>query len=79
VIDRADGIINLCEMKYSNKPYLITKNYAQTLQRKHALFYSVTNTRKTAHITLVCSGGLLDKGHRHAAHSVVSLDDLFDG
>jgi hypothetical protein len=77
VLDRADGVINLCEMKYGNKPYLISKDYARTLQQKRDLFCSMTNTRKTTHITLVSSGGLSSKGHRHAVQSVIDLDALF--
>jgi hypothetical protein len=34
LIDRADNCINLCEMKFSSAPYILTKKYADELLQK---------------------------------------------
>ena len=58
VIDRRDGVINLCEMKFSIKPYLITKSYAEELRNKIGVFKEVTKTTKSIFLTMVTSFGL---------------------
>lgn len=58
LFDRADGIINLCELKYAAEPFTITKAYARELRDKIAIFEEVTGTRKDVHLTLVTPEGL---------------------
>jgi uncharacterized protein len=53
VIDRADNIVNLCELKFSDKPYTITKEYAAKLTSRKHIFKEITKTRKSIFITLV--------------------------
>lgn len=38
LIDRNDGIIDLCEMKYSESEYAISAAYAQEMARKRSVF-----------------------------------------
>lgn len=38
LIDREDGVINLCEMKFSVNPYRITDNYEETLRNRMSIF-----------------------------------------
>jgi len=57
VVDRADNCINLCEMKYSDEPFTITKSYAQILRRKIRMFRDVTRTRKNLFLTMVTTHG----------------------
>ena len=77
LIARKDGVINLCEMKYSIHPYTISKEYDQTLQQKRIAFATETNTRHALHITFVSTYGLSEKGYRASVQSEVTLDDLF--
>ena len=77
LISRKDGVINLCEMKYSLHPYTIDINYDQVLQNKRMAFLSETGTRKAIHITMVTTYGLTEKGYRASVQSEVTLDDLF--
>ena len=58
VIDRRDGVINLCEMKFSIKPYTIDKKYAEELRNKIGVFREVTKTPKSIFLTMVTSFGL---------------------
>lgn len=45
LIDRADNVMNLCEMKFNNAPYTIDKNYYLKLKKISELKKD-TNTRK---------------------------------
>ena len=77
LIARRDGVINLCEMKYSSHPFTISKQYDQILQRKRMTFLAETQTRRAIHITMITTYGLTNKGHRASVQSEVTLDDLF--
>jgi hypothetical protein len=77
LIDRRDGVINLCEMKYSLHPFTISMKYDQELQQKRMALLSETGTRKAIHITMVTTYGLTEKGYRASVQSEVTLDDLF--
>jgi len=77
VISRKDGVINLCEMKYSLHPITISAQDDQGLQRKRTAFLAETGTRKATHITMVTTYGLTEKGHKASIQSEVTIDDLF--
>ena len=46
LIYRKDQVINLCEMKFSTKPFAIDKKYAANLQNKMGSFREETDTKK---------------------------------
>ncbi len=78
LIDRADGCINVCEMKFSEGPFTIDKAYAAELQRKLRTFREVTGTRKTLFLTLLAAGGLKDNQYRvELVTHTVPLEKLF--
>jgi hypothetical protein len=77
VIDRRDGIVNLCEMKYSNKEFVITRDYDDHLRKRREAFRQETKTRKSLHLTFVTTYGLSRKGYWSSAQSEVTMDDLF--
>ncbi len=79
VIDRADHCINLCEIKYSDNLFEITKKYRKDLERKKRVFQQVTKTRKALFITLITPFGIKKNSHSTAlVDSQVTLDSLFD-
>ena len=77
IISRKDGVINLCEMKYSRDVFAIDKDYDNILGRKAATFAGVTKTRKAVHQTMVTANGLMKNGYSSRIQSEVSLQDLF--
>ena len=77
IISRKDGVINLCEMKYSLHPITLTARDDQELQNRRMAFLAETGTRKAIHITMVTSFGLAENGYRASVQSEVTLDDLF--
>jgi len=77
LIDRNDNIINLCEMKYSAKEFVITKTYDENLRNKRCAFIEETKTRKTVHITMITTYGVKHNEYWNGIQSEVLLDDLF--
>lgn len=59
VIDRRDGVINVCEIKFSQSPFTIDKRYAAELATKLETFKRVTETRKAVFLTFITSDGLV--------------------
>jgi uncharacterized protein len=58
VIDRKDRIINLFEIKFSEKEFIISKEYAAQLSDKVQRFKDATKTTKTIHLTMLTAFGL---------------------
>ncbi len=78
VIDRRDGCINLCEMKFSDAEFVIDKATARVLRDRRATFGRVTKTRKTLFLTLVTTHGVRDNRYRQELGvQVVTMDALF--
>jgi AAA+ ATPase superfamily predicted ATPase len=63
LIDRADDIISVCELKHTVNPFVITKRYAAELRRKLAVFQTSTGTRKGLQLVLVTTSGLVDNAY----------------
>lgn len=77
LIDRNDGIIDLCEMKYSDAEYSISSQYAQEMARKRAVFQQVSKTKKAVHLVLVTTQGIAPGVNQYSVQASVVLDDLF--
>jgi len=78
LFDRKDGVINLCEMKYSKAEYAISKREESQLRNKIAVFEHETGARKAVHLTMVTTYGLAANSHSGIVQSEVSLDELFN-
>jgi AAA+ ATPase superfamily predicted ATPase len=79
LIDRADQCINICEMKFSTKPYVIDKKYAAELQKKVQTFHRQTNTRKMLVLTLVTTYGVKDNDHKQElVDNEITMDAFFE-
>jgi len=77
IIDRNDNVINLCEMKFSNKEFVIDKNYDKVLQNKKWAFAEETKTKKAIHTTLITTYGVNRNMYWHNIQSEVTLEELF--
>jgi len=77
LIDRKDGIINLCEMKYSKAEYSITAKEEAQLRNKIVAFESETRTKKALHLTMVTTYGVSKNSYAGVVQSEVTLDNLF--
>lgn len=78
LINRKDGVINLCEAKYTQEQFVITKKYSSDLQRKSMVFKHVTGTKNLVVNSLITTyPALQNKYYFQDVHSEVSMDDLF--
>lgn len=77
LIDRNDGIVNICEMKFCADEYAITAADATAMRRKKAVFKRETDTRKAIHVTYVTTFGLKRNAYANDVQSEVTLADLF--
>lgn len=77
LIDRRDQTINLCEMKFSQSEFEITKQYDEHLRKRAESFRSSTRTRKALHLTFVTTYGIKKNMYSGNVQSEVKLDDLF--
>ncbi len=78
LIDRRDQTINLCEMKFCDAEFQITKKYAQDLRRKRHVFSEVSGTRKNIFITMVTTFGITDNIYsKEVVANALTLEDLF--
>lgn len=77
VIERADKIVNLCEIKYSQTPYSIDKDEYQKLLNRREAFSKETGLRHSPWITMIASEGLSQGMYSDIAQGVVTKDELF--
>lgn len=77
IIKRADKFIHLVEMKFSERPYTITKAYSQYLQERKSLFMDVTNISKGPVLTFITPMGIKPGIHTSIIHSQLTAKDLF--
>jgi len=77
VIDRSDGTINLCEIKYVSSEYVISRDYDRKLRNKVAAFERETKTRKALHTTFITVYGLAQNEYANNVQSEVTADALF--
>ncbi|MGM9697780.1 MAG: ATP-binding protein [Prevotella sp.] len=77
LIDRADLTINLCEMKFHNKPYTMTRNDEEDIERKVDSFKEATKTDKSIIVTMITTMGLERNEHSEGIQKVITLDQLF--
>ncbi len=78
VIDRADQCINLCEMKFHNSTFTVTKTYAKELLRKQVLFAEKTKTKKALFTTLITPYGAKENAnYLEAVDNQINIDSLF--
>lgn len=77
LVDRADGVIDLCEMKYSSSEYVITADYAAELRRKRNVFMDVTGTKKALHTVMVTTNGVAHNSEWNEIQNEITMDDLF--
>lgn len=79
VIDRKDGVINICEMKFSIKPFTIGKDYLIELQDKMETFRATTQTSKALFLTMITTFGIAKNEYSMGSvQNSLKMDDLFE-
>ena len=77
LIDRADEVVNICEIKYAKDKYVIDAHYEEILRQRAALFATVTKTKKAIYHTFITTYGVFDNHYSGLVQSEVVADNLF--
>ena len=77
LIERADRVINLCEVKYSAGRYSLSKEEEMKLRIRMGDFVEETGSKQAIFPTLITTFGLKPNMHSGIVQSEVVLDDLF--
>lgn len=78
LINRKDGIVNLCEAKFTEKEFIITKEYSSKLRQRRAIFEHVSKTKKAVVTTLISTfPAIKNEYYFEEINSEVEMEDLF--
>jgi hypothetical protein len=78
LFDRDDGAVTVCEIKYTETPFKIDKDYARKLQQKMDVFTDVTKSPKQLFLSMIVSSGLRPSMYsEEMIDSVITADALF--
>ena len=77
LIDRKDGVINLCEMKFTDNDFEMDKTEYSKVMNKLTAFQSETSTGKAIHLTIVTANGFKKGKYSSVFQNVITGDDLF--
>ena len=77
LIDRADRVLNLCEMKFFQDEFVISKDYDERLRRKISRLQEETGGKRNVQVTLVTTFGLKKNMYSSRVQRVVTLEGLF--
>lgn len=79
LIDRADKIINLCEIKYYNQQVIVNADFEKEIRNRIASFGYFTKTRKSLFFCLISPFGASNNMlASNLIQNEVVLEDLFD-
>lgn len=77
ILDRADRLINLCEIKYSQDQYLLSKDEMQRLRLRRQNFVIETGSKQGILLTMITPYGLIENEQYYDIQAQLTMDDLF--
>ena len=77
IIDRADNVVSLCEMKYYSDEFVIDGDYDQKLRERASLFNKVTGTKKALNHVFITTYGVKRNSYSNIAQANLTMEDLF--
>ena len=77
IIERRDNVYNMCEMKFDNKSFSVSKSYYEKVLGRIELLGEMIPSNATVHSTLITTFGLTRNEYSGAFVKVITLDDLF--
>ena len=77
VIDRNDGVINLCEIKFYKSKFAFDEAYLDKMFDKKYSFEKVTKTQKAVFLTMLTSYGITKNQYSCEIQNELTLSDLF--
>lgn len=77
IIERADRIVHLCEIKFSVDKYNLSKDYENKLRERMGIFRLLTKNKKSLVNSFITTYGVANSKGHSIVHSEVTMDDLF--
>lgn len=77
VMQRADGVTDLFEMKHSATAFAIDKEYSQDLLNKIDAYQHLSKDGHTIHLVLITTDGLVHNNFFNMVQKEITLDELF--
>ena len=77
IIAREDNVFNMCELKFYNKMFSVSKTYYEKILERTDMLLEMIPPRATVHSTLITTAGLAHNNYSGAFVKVITLDDLF--
>ncbi len=78
IFDRGDDCVTLCEIKHTEKPFVMTKDYALELERKLTIYKERTRTKKQLVWCLISANGVsTNEIFKKIISNVITFNDLF--
>lgn len=79
LFDREDKAITICEIKYTDAPYILDKQSAELLERKINIFKKVTRTNKQIFLAFISANGMKKTTYSQAiVNNIITLNELFE-
>lgn len=77
VIDRADGIVTICEMKYSKDDYTLNEKEYRNIIRRMENFQKETGHKGGVQVSIVTTYGLHENMYSEISPVPITMDKLF--
>ena len=77
VIDRADGIVTICEMKYSKDDYTLDEREYRNIVRRMETFQKETGHKGGIQVSLVTTYGLHENMYSEISPIPITMEELF--
>jgi uncharacterized protein len=79
LLDRDDGAITICEIKFTSNPFVIDKTVAKDLVRKLDVFSEQSKTKKQLFLAIVSASGVKENPwSQELVSGIVDLDNFFN-
>lgn len=74
---RGDHVIDVCEMKYCQSLFILSREYEKKIRERNEAFVHFTKTNDAIHTILVTTYGLKENKYSGRFYATVTMDDLF--
>lgn len=78
IIQRADHIVNLCEMKFYGEDFTVDKSYYQKIDHREKVLTERLSRKETVHPVLITTYGITYNEYSGVFQNVITVDQLFE-
>lgn len=76
VIERKDGVINLCEMKFCSEEFNVDKSCYLKVRERERIVTELSSKKTVVHNVLITTFGVKDGGYASVFSNVITVDEL---